>query len=555
MTLYRKYRSQKLSELVGQSQVSAMLSQAITSRKFAHAYLFAGPRGTGKTSVARIVAKAANCLSQDDKTELPCNQCANCLEINKGTFLDVVEIDAASHTGVDNVRELIEQAQSVPSIGEFKVYILDEVHMLSTAAFNALLKTLEEPPSHVVFILCTTESHKVPVTIASRCQRFVFSRANNTQLQQLLTSIAKKEDIKIEDSAIALLSQLADGGYRDGLMLLEQITGSFTQSESSDDQITRGYIEQQLGLASREVTHQVIEAIVQKESTQAIEMIEKFSASGGEIRYLLSDLIQQLRLLLFFSLKTQTAKTQIDLEQSAWYEAISNKTTSHQVVAILKELIACQSQKSSSTHSALNLELAILSFSNSSGARNSDHPNLMNDKPKVVTPNSSAAVQSKAPVSPAPATPEELKPAKSIEIIEEEEVSQQSQPEPIQPPADLLEGWQRVLSGVVEQNRSVGALLRHHCTPISHDGTIILLQFWNAFHKKQVELDKNRRLVESIAESVFGQPIKIRGQLADKSLRPRKRPMSEEDLHNVAPVEEENLVDTAAEIFGGEFID
>src|SRR5690606_8618820 len=147
------------------------------------------------------------------------------------------------------------------------------------------------------------------------------------------------------------------------------------------------------------------------------------------------------------------------------------------------------------------------------------------------------------------------KPAKSIEIIEEEEVSQQSQPEPIQPPADLLEGWQRVLSGVVEQNRSVGALLRHHCTPISHDGTIILLQFWNAFHKKQVELDKNRRLVESIAESVFGQPIKIRGQLADKSLRPRKRPMSEEDLHNVAPVEEENLVDTAAEIFGGEFID
>lgn len=557
MTLYRKYRSQKLSELVGQPQVSSMLGQAIATQRIAHAYLFSGPRGTGKTSVARILAKAINCLSQSE-TELPCNQCANCLAINQGSFLDVVEVDAASHRGIDDVRELVEQAQSVPSLGRYKVYILDEVHMFTREAFNALLKTLEEPPAHVVIVLCTTESHKVPVTIASRCQRFVFSGASQEQLQQLLTTISQKEKIAIEPDAIALLAQLADGGYRDGVMLLDQVITSSEQDgkAKSSGSIARSDIEQQLGLANLEVVQQIIEQLVGQQSATMIDTIETFAATGGEVRYLTAGLIEMLRNLLFYSLKSANLAVQQSEQQQDWMKKITAQTTPTFLTRAIKNLAT--QPTNSSLHPALAVELSLLE-SISSPAQPSPQLNQVVAPPPSNMPASqepvAAIVTRSAPATPEPATPKAPPIATATAAAPTINTSTLSTT-PANPPSDLASAWQQTLVAVLGQNKSVGSLLRHHCTPVSLDGTILLLQFWNAFHKKQVELDKNRLMIEELATTVFGHPVKIRGELADKSLRPKKQPMAEEDLHNVAPVEpDSDLVDTALEMFGGELID
>jgi DNA polymerase III subunit gamma/tau len=524
-----------------------MLGQAIATQRIAHAYLFSGPRGTGKTSVARILAKAINCLNTDTATEKPCNECANCLAITQGTFMDVVEIDAASNRGVDEARELREQVHIVPSIGQYKVYILDEVHMLTNEAFNALLKTLEEPPAHAVFILCTTESHKVPVTIASRCQRFSFSRAQEAQLQAHLKTVSQAEGVDIEDEALSLLAQLADGGYRDGVMLLDQTITTFQQLEGEAGKpITRQHLERQLGIASRQVVWDIVSKILNKDAAVAIGLLEAYVASGGEVRHLTANLVSQLRTLLFHQLQVDLA-ADVDQGQQEWLQNHAGKSSSTELAHIIKRLLAAQQQKTAAAHPALALEVAIIEalqaptihpapaapISKSAYAANPKMrltPQPEHDDPGAATIDEASA----AAPEPAVATPP---------------------PAPQAPPADLVEAWQRILQRVLSQNKSVGALLRHHCMPIEFDGSVLQLQFWNSFHKKQVENDKNRIMVEAIAAEVFGTSVKLRGELVDKRLRPKKQPMSEEDIYNVAPVAEENLADTAAEIFGGEFMD
>ena len=218
--LARKYRSQDFNSLIGQDVLVKTLTTAINTDRIAHAYIFTGIRGTGKTSTARILAKALNCLSSDGPTATPCGVCENCRAIAAGQHIDVMEIDAASHTGVDNIRDILDAAQYRPTNGRYKVYIIDEVHMLSTAAFNALLKTLEEPPAHVIFILATTEIRKVPVTILSRCQRFDLVRVPIDTLKKHFDWIATQEKIELTDAANEMLARAADGSVRDGLSLL-----------------------------------------------------------------------------------------------------------------------------------------------------------------------------------------------------------------------------------------------------------------------------------------------------------------------------------------------
>ena len=240
--LARKYRSQDFNSLIGQEVLVKTLTTAINTNRIAHAYIFTGIRGTGKTSTARILAKALNCLGTDKPTAQPCGVCENCKAITTGQHIDVLEIDAASHTGVDNMRDILDAAQYRPTNGRYKVYIIDEVHMLSQSAFNALLKTLEEPPEHVIFILATTEIRKVPVTILSRCQRFDLVRVSVETLKKHFAWIASQEKIELSDQANELLARAADGSVRDGLSLLDQAiaqTGGKVDEKSVMDMLKR----------------------------------------------------------------------------------------------------------------------------------------------------------------------------------------------------------------------------------------------------------------------------------------------------------------------------
>ena len=219
-TLYRKYRPSNLDEVVGQNIIIKTLKNAIINNKLSHAYLFTGPRGTGKTSVAKILARTVNCINLNDTN--PCNKCVNCTQ-NLKQPIDIIEIDAASNNGVDEIRELKSKVSLVPTINKYKVYIIDEVHMLTTGAFNALLKTLEEPPAHIIFILATTEPHKIPMTILSRCQRFDFKRISNEDIVNRLEYVVKQEKIKIDDICLKEIARLSNGGMRDALSILDQV--------------------------------------------------------------------------------------------------------------------------------------------------------------------------------------------------------------------------------------------------------------------------------------------------------------------------------------------
>ena len=284
--LARKYRSQDFKSLIGQEVLVKTLTTAIETSRIAHAYIFTGIRGTGKTSTARIFAKALNCLSSDRATANPCGVCENCRAIAAGQHIDVMEIDAASHTGVDNMRDILDAAQYRPTNGRYKVYIIDEVHMLSTSAFNALLKTLEEPPAHVIFILATTEIRKVPVTILSRCQRFDLARVSIETLKKHFAWIAQQENIELSDGANDLLARAADGSVRDGLSLLDQAiaqTGGHVDEAATLDMLKR---------ADRVVVLELMKAILAGDVSIALDKVDSIYNNGADLSMLLTDMME-----------------------------------------------------------------------------------------------------------------------------------------------------------------------------------------------------------------------------------------------------------------------
>lgn len=291
VALYRQWRPQDFDALVGQKAVKTTLKNALASGKIAHAYLFSGPRGTGKTSMARILAKALNC--EQGPTAEPCGQCGNCQRIVQGTSLDVIEIDAASNTSVDNIRDLREQVAFTPAESRYKVYIIDEVHMLSTGAFNALLKTLEEPPAHAVFILATTDPQKVPATIQSRCQRFEFRRVTVDEIAEHLAMVAAGSGIEADADALRLIAIQAEGGMRDALSLLDQC-GVMAK------RVTVETVREVLGIVGREALHELTGAIGRRQLPQALATLNLLLEQGKDVKQVLMELIEYLRALVLY---------------------------------------------------------------------------------------------------------------------------------------------------------------------------------------------------------------------------------------------------------------
>ena len=279
----RKYRPQAFEEVVGQSHITTTLENAIAQDRVAHAYIFAGPRGVGKTTTARIFAKALNC--EKGPTADPCNKCPSCLEITQGSSLDILEIDGASNRGIDEIRNLRENVKFSPSKGRFKVYIIDEVHMLTSEAFNALLKTLEEPPKHVKFIFATTQAHKVPPTILSRCQRFDFRRISIKDIVDSLKAIAKKEDLKVDDDVLILMAKHSDGSMRDAQVVLDQI------SSFADGRISLEDASKILGAVSDDILFSLAESIKSKDSLKALKIIDDLANEGKDVAQIVLYLI------------------------------------------------------------------------------------------------------------------------------------------------------------------------------------------------------------------------------------------------------------------------
>lgn len=291
VALYRKWRPQGFDSLVGQEAVRTALTNALETGRIAHAYMFAGPRGTGKTSTAKILAKAVNC--EHGPTPNPCNKCQNCVRINDGTSMDVFEIDAASNRGIDEIRDLREKVAFAPVNGRYKVYIIDEVHMLTTEAFNALLKTLEEPPPHVIFILATTEPHKIPATIHSRCQRFDFKRVTDSDIVKRLREVADGSGIAADDDALQLIAVQADGGMRDALSLLDQC-GVMAERVSAET------VRSVLGIVGREALRELVKAVGEGNVPKALELLEALLAGGKDVKQIITELAEYLRAVLLY---------------------------------------------------------------------------------------------------------------------------------------------------------------------------------------------------------------------------------------------------------------
>ena len=347
--LYRIYRPQTFNEVVGQKYILQTIKNAIEHNKIAHAYLFSGPRGTGKTTLAKLLAKGVNCTAAANR---PCNECDNCRAIALGTYPDVIEIDAASNNGVDEIREIIDKVKYAPIAGKYKIYIIDEVHMLSTGAFNALLKTLEEPPAHIIFILATTDVHKVIPTIISRCQRFDFNKVSQTDIKLRIKDILEQENIKYENDVVPLIAELADGGVRDALGILDQTIAY------AGDNLTGNHVRDIYGVASTAEIIDLIENVLNKKIKESLVFVHDFDQRGVDLVRLTSGILNILKETVIFNYSSDNSNLELlSKEQVEKLGSLMNNNLAFKIIDTVVETLA-NYKKVNSPRSLL--ELAIL---------------------------------------------------------------------------------------------------------------------------------------------------------------------------------------------------
>lgn len=481
--LYRRWRPRKFSDFVGQSHVVTTLSNAIETGRIAHAYLFTGPRGTGKTSTAKIFAKALNCEALQGAE--PCDHCSACQRINEGTFMDVLEIDGASNRGIDEIRELREKVKFSPAEGKYKIYIIDEVHMLTMEAFNALLKTLEEPPKFVVFILATTEVHKLPLTILSRCQRFDFKRFTPREITGRLETILKAEGIQADQAALQLIAKHAEGGMRDALSLLEQCVAH------SDDVLSEKDVRAILGLIDQEEIQKLAKAIKEQKVGAALQILDEVCQDGKDLFQFGRSLVEYFRSELL----------------SALADNQSGQFTPAELIEIIQMLAGATNEVKKSFQNALPLELAIIKLTTGIASQNEILTRLERLEQTVAALQKTGGAVPRVAKAPSESQQPRLTSPKAVTPAANGPVSKAS-----------LEGhgnpdnfnWDQFLEAVKQKKRTVGALLQEGKVA-SFNGVSLVVEFppHLKFHIENLALPHNKELLENILLSMYGKEIKI----------------------------------------------
>ncbi|MDO8498173.1 MAG: DNA polymerase III subunit gamma/tau [bacterium] len=516
MVLYRKHRPQTLDALVGQDQVKQALKAALASGKLSHAYLFCGPRGTGKTSTARILAKMVNCEGQID--QLPCNQCSSCLAISDSSSLDVVEMDAASNRGIEDIRNLRENIKLAPSSSKKKVYIIDEVHMLSGDAFNAFLKTLEEPPSHVLFVLATTEVQKIPPTILSRVSRLDFKLASAEELKEALKRVAEAEKIVVSDEALISLAKKAQGSFRDGIKFLDQL--------SNLGKIDVELVEKNLGTGFSEGILLLLESVAKADAPEALKKLLRQIDQGAQTKELTLSILDTLRELILIKngLGEQLVKVEIGEEKYQGLAKLAEKFELEKLLEMVHHFQKSLEYGRFVSISSLPLELAVVE-SCRGRVKNEEGADEVKKEKEVVIPQ--VAMDSKG------------------EIMEK--VNTLSSPkDPSQDPdiKKIIDKWSYVLETVRQFNYSLEALLRT-AKLVECNQSQIIMEVPYSFHQRILEAPKSRDLLESIFADILGRSLKISTVLG-------QRPQNREELQNIEVAADDEIVRIASEIFNSD---